>query len=62
MQLSIESEQEDDGRWLAEVPQLPGILAYGTTREAALAKARVLALRVLAARLAKHTGLKPEDL
>ncbi len=36
MQLSIESELEDDGRWLAEVPQLPGVLAYGETRDQAL--------------------------
>jgi predicted RNase H-like HicB family nuclease len=51
MNLSIESEQEEDGRWLAEVPQLPGVLAYGVTRDEALAKAQVLALRVLADRL-----------
>ncbi len=51
MNLSIESEQEEDGRWVAEVPQLPGVLAYGADREEALAKAQVLALRVLADRL-----------
>jgi predicted RNase H-like HicB family nuclease len=51
MHLSIESEQEQDGRWIAEVPQLPGVLAYGATRDEALAKAQVLALRVLADRL-----------
>ena len=51
MNLSIESEQEQDGRWIAEVPQLPGVLAYGATRDEALAKAQVLALRVLADRL-----------
>ena len=61
MQLSIESEQEDDGRWLAEVPQLPGVLAYGTTREAALAKAQVLALRVLAERI-EHSEGSPEPI
>lgn len=64
MQLSIESEREDDGRWLAEVPQLPGVLAYGQTRDEALSKAQLLALRALVERLrlAKHTGLKREDL
>jgi len=45
------TEREEDGRWLAEVPQLPGVLSYGTSREVAMAKAEVLALRVLAERL-----------
>jgi len=48
---TIECEREEDGRWLAEVPQLPGVLSYGTSREEAMAKAEVLALRVLAERL-----------
>jgi predicted RNase H-like HicB family nuclease len=47
----IETEREEDGRWIAEVPALPGVLAYGATREAAIAKAQALALRVLAERL-----------
>lgn len=51
MHLSIESEREEDGRWLAEVPQLPGVLAYGDSRDEALSRAQVLALRVLAERL-----------
>ncbi len=51
MNLSIESEQEEDGRWLAEVPQLPGVLAYGLSRDEALSRAQILALRVLAERL-----------
>ncbi len=51
MNLSIEHEQEADGRWLAEVPELPGVLAYGATREEAMAKVEVLALRVVAERL-----------
>lgn len=51
MDFSIECEREDDGRWLAAVPQLPGVLAYGTTADEAMAKAEVLALRVLAERL-----------
>jgi len=51
MDFRLECEQESDGRWLAEVPQLPGVLAYGVTREDAMAKAQVLALRVIAERL-----------
>jgi predicted RNase H-like HicB family nuclease len=51
MNLSIETELEEDGRWIAEVPQLPGVLAYGATADEAAAKAEVLALRVLAERL-----------
>ena len=51
MNFNIECEREDDGRWLAEVPQLPGVLAYGATRDEAMAKAQVLAIRVIAERL-----------
>ncbi len=51
MQFTIEHEREDDGRWLAEVPELPGVLAYGATADEAMVKAEVLALRVLAERL-----------
>jgi predicted RNase H-like HicB family nuclease len=51
MHLSIETELEDDGRWIAEIPQLPGVLAYGATSEEASARAEILALRVLAERL-----------
>jgi predicted RNase H-like HicB family nuclease len=61
MNLDIESEREDDGRWLAEVPQLPGVLAYGTTRDEAMAKAQVLALRVLAERL-EHGESRPQSI
>jgi predicted RNase H-like HicB family nuclease len=49
--LSVETEREDDGRWIAEVLALPGVQAYGRTREEALARAEALALRVLADRL-----------
>jgi predicted RNase H-like HicB family nuclease len=48
MRLRIEIEQEDDGRWLAEVMGLPGVMAYGKTPEQASAAAKALALRVLA--------------
>ena len=51
MKLTIESEKEDDGRWLAEVLELPGVMVYGRTRPEALAKAQALALRALAERL-----------
>ena len=51
MDFKIECEREEDGRWLAEVPLLPGVLAYGESADAAMAKAEVLALRVLAERL-----------
>jgi len=48
MNLTFETEQEDDGRWLAEVPELAGVMAYGATELEAVAKAEVLALRVRA--------------
>ena len=48
---TIEYEQEEDGRWLAEVIELPGVLAYGRTPEDAMAKAQALGLRVLADRI-----------
>ena len=51
MGLSIEIEQEEDGRWLAEVPELSGVLAYGQTRAEAIDRAKALALRVIADRL-----------
>lgn len=49
--LSVEVEQEQDGRWIAEVPALPGVLAYGATREEAITRSEALALRVIADRL-----------
>ena len=58
MHLSIETEREDDGRWLAEVPELPGVMAYGRSRDEAASKVELLALRVLAERL-KHGECKP---
>jgi predicted RNase H-like HicB family nuclease len=51
MPLSVEVEKEDDGRWLAEIPELPGVLVYGGTRKEAVDRAKALALRVLADKL-----------
>lgn len=48
MNLHVELEQETDGRWIAEIPELPGVLTYGETRDQATQKAQALALRVLA--------------
>ena len=56
---AIELDQETDGRWIAEVVALPGVLAYGATRDEALAKVEALALRVLADRL-EHGEPVPE--
>ena len=47
----IEIEKEEDGRWIAEAPALPGAMAYGRSREEAIARVKALALRVLADRL-----------
>jgi predicted RNase H-like HicB family nuclease len=58
MNFTIEQEQESDGRWLAEVPELPGVLAYGTTSLEAMTKAEVLALRVIAEKL-EHSESRP---
>jgi len=55
----VETEQEEDGRWLAEVLELPGVLAYGETQEAALSKVQALALRGIAERL-EHGEAGPE--
>lgn len=60
MNVQVECEQETDGRWLAEVPQLPGVLAYGDTANEALSRAQVLALRVLAEQL-EHGEAQPQS-
>jgi len=48
---AIEVEQEEDGRWIADVPELPGVMAYGQTREEAVRRAQSLSLHVLADRM-----------
>lgn len=57
--LIVETEQEEDGRWIAEVRDLPGVLAYGASRAEAIVGAQTLALRVLADRL-EHGEAVPE--
>jgi predicted RNase H-like HicB family nuclease len=59
MTFKVEIEQEDDGRWIAEVIELPGVLAYGATPEEARAKVQALALRVVADRL-EHGEAGPD--
>lgn len=57
--LKVELEQEEDGRWIAEVIELPGVVAYGSTLEEAKAKVQALALRVVADRL-EHGEAGPD--
>jgi len=57
--LDMEIEQEEDGRWIAEVTELPGVMTYGKTRGEAILKAQALALRVIADRL-EHGEAVPE--
>jgi predicted RNase H-like HicB family nuclease len=57
--LKLDVEREDDGRWIAEVLDLPGVMAYGTSREEAIERAKALSLRVLADRL-EHGEEVPE--
>lgn len=51
MRLTIETEREDDGRWIAEVIELPGVMSYGESHEDATRRVKALALRVVAERL-----------
>lgn len=57
--MNIEIEREEDGRWIAEVPDVPGVMAYGQSKEEAVSKVKALALRVLADRL-EHGEEIPE--
>ena len=56
----IDIEKEEDGRWIAEIPEMPGVMVYGKTREEAINRAKALALRVLADRL--ENGEEVRDL
>jgi predicted RNase H-like HicB family nuclease len=62
MQLSIDLEAEVDGRWIAEIHELPGVVAYGASRTEAAERVRVLALRVLADRLEHGESIPEVDL
>jgi predicted RNase H-like HicB family nuclease len=57
--MKIDIEKEEDGRWIAEVSELPGVLTYGKSREDAIAKVEALALRVIADRI-DHGETIPE--
>jgi predicted RNase H-like HicB family nuclease len=57
--VNIEVEREEDGRWIADVPDLPGVMVYGQSREEAICRVKALALRVLADRL-EHGESIPE--
>ena len=59
MNLRIDTEREDDGRWLAEIADLPGVLAYGQSRDEVVARTQALALRVLTDRV-EHGEVVPE--
>ncbi|HEV8573259.1 MAG TPA: type II toxin-antitoxin system HicB family antitoxin [Dehalococcoidia bacterium] len=59
MTFRVDVEQEEDGRWLAEVLELPGVLAYGESQDAAVSRVQALALRVIAERL-EHGEAGPE--
>lgn len=54
MNYAIEFEQEDDGRWIAEIPALPGVMAYGTSKYDAESKVEAMALRVIADRIERE--------
>lgn len=56
MDLTIELEQEEDGRWIAEILNLPGVLVYGDSQEDAMAKVKALAFRVLAEQIEHDEG------
>ena len=57
--MRVETDREDDGRWIAEVPELPGVIVYGKTREEAIKRVEALALRVIAYQL-DHGEAIPE--
>jgi predicted RNase H-like HicB family nuclease len=54
MEYQIELEQEDDGRWIAEIPTLPGVMAYGVSKDEAESKVEAMALRVIADRIERE--------
>ncbi|MDE0048934.1 MAG: type II toxin-antitoxin system HicB family antitoxin [Rhodospirillales bacterium] len=59
MRFTIEVEREEDGRWIAEIAEIPGAMTYGTSRSEAIARVEALALRVLAERI--EAGEQPVE-
>ncbi|TVQ96675.1 MAG: type II toxin-antitoxin system HicB family antitoxin [Desulfovibrionales bacterium] len=59
--MRIELEREDDGRWIAEVPELPGVMVYGTTREQAISNVKALALRTMADQIENDSPVSGVD-
>jgi len=62
MRFTVETELEADGRWIAEVPDLPGVMAYGADRGEAISKCQALALRVIADRIEHGEELRTGEL
>ncbi len=58
MELKIETEREDDGRWIAEITSMPGVMCYGDTKESAIAAAQALALRVIADQIEHQSSVE----
>lgn len=61
MDLVIDFEQDQDGRWIAEIPDLPGVLVYGSSKEAASTRVKALALQVIADRLEQGELVAPPE-
>jgi predicted RNase H-like HicB family nuclease len=62
VKFEIELDREEDGRWIAEISSLPGVLAYGKSKQEAIAKVKALALRVLADEVEKEKQDRPLDI
>ena len=62
VKFEIELDREEDGRWIAEINSLPGVLAYGKSKQEAIAKVKALALRVLADEVEKEKQDRPLDI
>jgi predicted RNase H-like HicB family nuclease len=61
MTLTVEIDREEDGRWIAEVPELPGVMVYGGSRMEAIELVQALALRVIADRVEHHEAVVTEE-
>ena len=58
--LKVEFDREEDGRWIADIPELPGVMVYGESKQDALVKVQVLAYRVLADKIERERTPQPE--